>query len=298
LREKSLSLPRAMQWMPAGCCWSRTADRAVEDMFVDPFDRQLTAVTHGVRTACDEPVLASRAIEKLQAGNLRFVQGDVAPKKVGDMVRQALATYGQLPMAAVIGCADSRCPIETLFDTQPGDLFVLRNAGNTITHAEGSMVGSLEFAVGPLKTNLVLVLGHTKCGAIAGATQCAMANASEGKPSEGGGRKSTLETLLEGLGPVAMQAKGELQAGASVEEIAAHAVKVNVFHTIEKLLTYSEPLRSKVSEGKVEVHGAIYDIVTGKVKFLGQSPRLALLLGSQAMLQLREPHANEPALGA
>jgi carbonic anhydrase len=288
--------------MFASCfsCGSATTNAAEvdEETFTQEMARQITAVTHGVRTACDEPVLASRALEKLQAGNQRFVEGDVALQKVGDSTRQALATYGQLPMAAVIGCADSRCPLETLFDTQPGDLFVLRNAGNTVTHAEGSMVGSMEYAIGPLKTKLVLVLGHTKCGAIAGATQAAITSATTGQSKLSQKGKSTLEMLLSDLGPVAMQAKSELPSGASVEEITAYAIKVNVFHTIEKLLTYSEPLRNMVREGGVQVHGAVYDIVSGKVEFLGQSPRLALLLGSQAMLNPRMPITSEPAVGA
>merc|ERR1719301_83071 len=87
----------------------------------------------------------------------------------------SLATDGQSPspMAAVIGCADSRVPVEIVFDAQPGDLFILRNAGNTCSCAEGSIVGSLEYCIGNLRTPLVLVLGHTKCGALAGATQLA-----------------------------------------------------------------------------------------------------------------------------
>ena len=83
---------------------------------------------------------------------------------------EALATKGQAPHTAIVGCADSRCPLETLFDALPGDLFVLRNAGNTCTHAEGSILGSLEFCTGVLNTKLIFVLGHTNCGAIKGAT--------------------------------------------------------------------------------------------------------------------------------
>merc|ERR1719310_592055 len=86
---------------------------------------------------------------------------------------RSLADDGQSPMAAIIGCADSRVPVEIVFDAQPGDLFVLRNAGNTCMCAEGSIVGSTEYCIGHLRTPLVLVLGHTKCGAVAGATKMA-----------------------------------------------------------------------------------------------------------------------------
>jgi len=251
----------------------------------DSFDRQATPTQHGVRTAGDASVSAGRALEKLRDGNERYVQGALAAKRFSNQTREALATHGQNPIAALIGCADSRCPLEILFDLQPGDLFVLRNAGNTITHAEGSMVGSIEYSVQHLHTKLVLVLGHTRCGAIAGATKTMLSNSggenSGGKPASGTPEVPTaLEVLLKDLGPVCSKAQSELPEGATVDEIAAHAVKTNVFHTMEKLLMYSSALRGKVQSGDVEVHGAIYDIVSGKVDFVGQSPRQALLLES------------------
>ena len=110
------------------------------------------------------------ALQTLKAGNERFVVGAPAAGKVHHSMREALATKGQAPHTAIVGCADSRCPLETLFDALPGDLFVLRNAGNTCTHAEGSILGSLEFCTGALNTQLIFVLGHTNCGAIKGAT--------------------------------------------------------------------------------------------------------------------------------
>ena len=100
----------------------------------------------------------------------------------------------------------ARIPVFRLtrvFDAMPGDLFVLRNAGNTCTHAEGSMVGSLEFCAGKLGSKLIMVMGHTQCGAIAGATKTSLAN-KEGKGSKSAG--SALEGLLIGLSDVAEQA--------------------------------------------------------------------------------------------
>merc|ERR1712014_492110 len=182
----------------------------------DEFKRQVSDHIHGIRTAVDDRVPAEQALEKLRQGNARFVAGGPSAKNFDASHRQALAMHGQNPFAAVIGCADSRCPLEILFDCQPGDLFVLRNAGNTCTHAEGSMVGSVEYSVSALGTNLILVLGHTKCGAIAGATKAMMSN--KGKTDDKAG--STLDSLLKDLGPVAMQAESELESGASVEEIA------------------------------------------------------------------------------
>jgi len=243
-----------------------------------------------VRTACDDHVPAVKALEKLKAGNERFVTGAPSVTSFDAAHREALAAHGQNPYAAVIGCADSRCPLEILFDCKPGDLFVLRNAGNTCTHAEGSMVGSLEYSVSALGTNLILVLGHTKCGAIAGAAKTMLSN--KGKVSTD--QSSALNILLNDLGPVAMQAESELPSGASLDEIADHAVKVNVYHTMEKLLSYSGIVRKKVQSGEVELQGAIYDIVSGRVEFIGQCPRLPLLLGSHSTLV---PRAKLPVDG-
>merc|ERR1719210_1470781 len=90
-------------------------------------------------------------------------------------------------------------------------------------------------------------------------------------PKDDPRRSSLLDTMLTGLAPVAEKAGRELPEGAATEEIAAHAVRVNVFHTMDKLLEYSEPLRTKVEEGKIQIHGGIYDLQSGKVEFLGQA---------------------------
>jgi len=245
-----------------------------------------------MRTALDESIDAVTALEMLQKGNERFV-GDVpetpvVQQQVGAHLRCALSTKGQNPAAIVIGCADSRCPVEILFDADPGDIFVLRNAGNTIEHAEGSMVGSVEYATGHLGTRLIVVLGHTLCGAIAGATKTMIAKKEVPKEEPTGEannarprrRPSLLDNMLAGLSPVAEQADGELPAGSSMEEISAHAIKVNVFRTMDKLMEYSKPIREKVRDGKVQVHGAIYDLESGKVEWLGQSPKTNEMMDS------------------
>merc|ERR1719346_721504 len=141
-----------------------------------PHDKIHATAKHFVRTAGDEPVKALDALQALALGNDRFRKGEPIRRVVPSSRRQVLVDEGQAPLAAVVGCADSRCPVETLFDSMPGDLFVLRNAGNTCTHAEGSIAGSLEFCVGALKTNLIVILGHTKCGAVVGATKTYLAN--------------------------------------------------------------------------------------------------------------------------
>jgi len=236
-----------------------------------------------VRTARDAPVTAEWALAKLREGNERFVRGAGNMRTNFDVAhRQALAEHGQNPIAAIIGCADSRAPIEMLFDAMPGDIFTLRNAGNSLSHAEGSIVGSVEYCVGHLGARLVVVLGHTKCGAVMGATEAMLAAQKVKSAAE---KQTTLDKLLVGLGPVVQQAQLELKGSESAEEIAAHAVQVNIFAGIEKLLIYSEPIRTRAKSGEVQLHGAVYDIVSGEVTFLGQHPRLPLILGIHAGLR-------------
>ncbi|CAK9076170.1 unnamed protein product [Durusdinium trenchii] len=236
---------------------------------------------HGVRTAADSAVAADEALKMLQAGNERFAVGAPLAKNATAKMREALVSHGQAPHTAILGCADSRVPVDTVFDAMPGDLFVLRNAGNTCTHAEGSMVGSLEFCCGKLGSKLILVLGHTQCGAIAGATKTHLAS-KEGDASKNAG--CALEGLLMGLSRVAKQAEKELGVGAETDKLIAHAVKVNVFTSIDFLLKYSEPLRQLVKSGNLEIQGGIYHLETGRVEFMGRSPHQAQLLASDSSL--------------
>jgi len=232
------------------------------------------SITSGaVRTSKSAIVPPEEALAMLRNGNERFVVGAPVAGKMHKSMREALASVGQAPHAAVVGCSDSRVPLETIFDALPGDLFVLRNAGNTCTHAEGSVLGSLEFCTGALNTRLIFVLGHTNCGAMKGAT---MAFLQSQKPAAKDGH--ALDAMLRGLGSVAESAAMELGKEATGDEIAQHAVKLNVFATMNFMLQHSEPIRQKVKSGDLEVHGGIYDLASGRVQFLGQSPSQTKLL--------------------
>eukprot|EP00435_Cladocopium_sp_Y103_P031297 s1312_g7.t3 len=237
--------------------------------------------THGVRTGVDSAIAAEDALKMLKDGNERFAVGAPLAKHATSKMREALVSHGQAPHTAVFGCADSRVPVDTIFDAMPGDLFVLRNAGNTCTHAEGSMVGSLEFCAGKLGSKLILVLGHTQCGAIAGATKTYLGS-KDGPTSKNVG--CALEGLLIGLSRVAQQAEDELGVGAELDTLVAHSVKVNVFHSIDFLLKFSEPLRELVKSGSLEIQGGIYHLETGRVEFLGRSPRQSEFLTSDSSL--------------
>jgi len=228
----------------------------------------------GVRTTLDSALNPHEALMELRKGNKRFRSGEQNTQELSFQVRGSLASDGQSPMAAIIGCADSRVPIEIVFDSQPGDLFVLRNAGNTCMCAEGSMVGSIEYSIGHLRTPLVLVMGHTKCGAVAGATQmaCKPCLDPDDLESTASSKQTMLESLLSSLEAPVKEAAQMLPQSASLNEIAALAVKCNVFHTMRSLLKYSDLLREKVDAGQVQVQGAIYDITSGRVEFLGPLP--------------------------
>mmetsp|Transcript_67362 Transcript_67362/g.195073 ORF Transcript_67362/g.195073 Transcript_67362/m.195073 type:complete len:347 (+) Transcript_67362:66-1106(+) len=233
--------------------------------------------TFGVRTAQDDAVPADEALQKLIDGNKRFLAGKAETwRNVSTARLKALAAFGQKPMAAVVGCADSRAPVELLFDAPPGEIFVLRNAGNTLSNAEGSFVGSLEFSVNALGVKLIVFLGHTQCGAIKGATARTLATKG-GSPVA---QKALLDRLLVGLSPVVEQAWQDLGGEATEEEIATAAVEVNVMAGIQKLVEFSDSIRAKVKTGEVQVHGAVFDIETGKVKFLGEHPNLAQIIAA------------------
>ena len=186
----------------------------------------------GVRTAADVRLSARESLELLKEGNERFVLGTPLALPIDDSMREALVNQGQAPFTAVLGCADSRVPTDTIFDCMPGDLFVLRNAGNTCTHAEGSMLGSLEFCASKLGLKLILVLGHTQCGALIGAAEAYLGHSKGPQDSE----NRALEGLLSSLSTVSKRTAKMLSTTVDAEQLAEHSVKVNVFHSIDFML--------------------------------------------------------------
>jgi len=220
------------------------------------------AVPALVRTAKSDYVPGPKALATLKAGNASYASGQ-APAATQKSRIQALASDGQLPMAAVLVCADSRCPVELMFNVAPGDIFVCRNAGNAIAKAEGNIVASMEYCMAHLKTKLLVVLGHTKCGALNGAL--ASIPAADAAPKADA---SALEQYLVALTPAAKQAKAELPR-APDPEVAELAIRINVKNTMRSIVQISEPLRKQWQSGDLLIEGAIYDITTGRVEFIG-----------------------------
>ena len=201
---------------------------------------------HGAPT-----ITADEALRRLKEGNERFLAGEARFPTVQKDVLAALAK-GQHPYATILGCSDSRVPPELVFDAGFGELFVIRVAGNTLGP---TILGTLQYAGAHLRTPLFVVLGHEGCGAV----QAAVASRFEGK-----GIESRIATLLENIVP----GLDGLDTSRPPAEVMAAAVEANVRHTIAQLLETPEA-KARAAEGVMRLVGAVYEISTGRVRFLG-----------------------------
>src|SRR5210317_2378060 len=144
---------------------------------------------------------ASEALHRLRDGNYRFVNGDANNLKSINQARRAELVDGQNPFAVIVACSDSRVPVELLFDQGLGDLFVIRVAGNIVAP---SQIGSVEFAATNLGTRLVVVLGHSKCGAVDAALQALESASDIASPN----LRSIVDSIRPALEPLLAE-KGE-----------------------------------------------------------------------------------------
>ncbi|MCC6425850.1 MAG: carbonic anhydrase [Phycisphaerales bacterium] len=202
----------------------------------------------------DDPT-ADRALELLKEGNQRWANGETKDPNSDSARRELTADKGQKPFVTILTCADSRIPVERVFDRGVGELFTIRVAGNVAATAE---VGTIEYAVEHLHTPLLVVMGHTKCGAVAAAASGARLHGAVGE-------------LVAGIAP-AIDRVRRANPGADEAGIASAGVKENVWQSIFDLYKASEQVRGDARDGKVRVIGAIYDIATGKVEWLGEHP--------------------------
>ena len=206
-----------------------------------------------VLTADDQQALTpAQVLADLKAGNERFVAGKLTPR---DYMAQAEATAagGQYPKATILGCVDSRVPPEIIFDQGIGDVFVGRVAGNV---EDVNMVGSFEFATKVAGSKVVVILGHTSCGAIKGA-------------ADGVELGNLTELLNDFDAPIARADEAtEGEANSSNKEFLNLAIEENVRQTITDLLAQSEVISNLVEAGDLLVVGAVYDLGTGRVTWL------------------------------
>ncbi|APW60659.1 carbonic anhydrase [Paludisphaera borealis] len=190
----------------------------------------------------------------LREGNKRFASGQTSlltRRRPSDFAAMA---EGQAPVAAIIGCADSRVAPELIFDQGAGDLFVVRIAGNVVDGAGAVVKGSIEFAVAELGVRVVMVLGHSKCGAVKAAIQ--HVDARDSLPG-------SIDGLVELIKPAVADA-----AGASGDKLE-NVTKANVLRSVAKLKTAGPIVPELVRAGKVKIVGAVYDLATGVVEVFG-----------------------------
>lgn len=205
-------------------------------------------------------ISAKEALERLQAGNRRFVSGQHQLDTVIDEKRRDELVEGQQPFAVILGCSDSRVPVEIVFDQGLGDLFVIRVAGNIVAP---SQIGSVEFAAEKLGTRLVVVLGHTGCGAIQ-ATLDALQ-----QPQDPGSRN--LGSIVDRIRP-AVEELLETDLSQDREALVRHAVRANVRVAADHLRHGSEILEYLIQDDGLLIVGAEYALETGAVDFFEGLP--------------------------
>lgn len=230
---------------------------------------------HAPAASAAKPNMAEHALRMLKEGNERFLEGrPIHPNT--DVFRIAdTGGNGQHPFAAIVTCADSRLAVERLFDRGMGDLFVVRVAGNV---CDPNQNGSVEYACEHLGTQLVVVMGHSKCGAV----KAAIAGVDAGR---------NIGSLLDNIAPAVQSVRAahpDLEGEALVEAV----VRENVWQGIEDLLRGSSTMREMVAAGRVKVVGAVYDVGTGAVEWLGAHPaQIGLLKADDAAAAVNEPVA-------
>ncbi len=201
-------------------------------------------------------------LQMLLEGNNRYTNGTVQAHNYQERI--AATAGGQNPSAVILSCIDSRVPVEQVFDVSVGDVFSVRVAGN-INGTKS--LGSIEYAVGVSGVQLVMVLGHTKCGA---ATAAVAAVVGEQLP-EIVNECTSLPSIIDGFKPVATAENLEGYKTAEAGEkssIVDNVAKENVSHTCQSLIDNSPVIARLVSEGSVKVVGAMYDVATGQVELV------------------------------
>ena len=222
-----------------GCCTTSTTTSST------PQRRDLAALK-----AEQAALTPAQVLESLQQGNERFASGKAKPR---DMRHdQEITAAGQFPHAVILSCIDSRAPAEFIFDQGLGNLFNARIAGNV---ANNDIVGSMEFACAAAGAKLVLVMGHTRCGAVMGASDHV--------------EMGNLTGLLDRIQP-AVQAVHDVpgERNSTNEKFVEAVAEANVRLTVARIRELSPILRDLETAGKIQIVGCIYNLETGRVQFL------------------------------
>lgn len=199
-------------------------------------------------------------LEAMKKGNERFISGErkyphLDAKRVKELVS------GQNPIVTILSCSDSRVPPEHVFDVGLGDMFTIRVAGNV---SDTDEIGTIEYGVHHLGTPLLIVMGHSSCGAVTAVAT---------KADVGG----SIPALVDNIAPAVEKVKHQHPDKAAKDLVPA-AIKENVNQSIEDLLTNSADTRHLVESGKLLIVGAVYHLDDGKVEWLGKHPKEKELL--------------------
>lgn len=198
-------------------------------------------------TASQPATTPAEAVERLREGNRRVVEGAVVERSWSEQVRAA--STGQYPFVFVLGCIDSRVPVEKIFDQGLGDVFTARVAGNVINE---DLLGSMEFACKLVGSKAIIVLGHTSCGAVLGAI--------------GKVRLGHLTSLFQKIEPAVEAVREEMDSDDP--GFADRVAEANVQLVLESIREESPVLAEMEAAGEIALLGAMYDITNGKVRFL------------------------------
>ena len=196
-----------------------------------------------------ESITPDLVFQILIDGNDRFVNNLKAHRNLLEQVNET--KEGQFPIATILSCIDSRTSAELIFDQGLGDVFSIRIAGNILND---DILGSMEFATKIMGTKIILVLGHTRCGAIVGACD----NIKFGK----------LTTLLDKVQPaIALESKTTSNRNGNNEQFVNNVTEINVHLIMQKIQDDSDIIRELLEQGQLKIVGGVYDVETGKVAF-------------------------------
>ena len=205
-------------------------------------------------------VSAREAFARLREGNLRFASNVGGPDGSLTQSRRAELPTAQQPFAIILGCSDSRVPAEIVFDQGLGDLFVIRVAGNIVAP---SQVGSVEFAAARFDTRLVVVLGHSQCGAITATLEELR------RPTENQSRN--LRAIVDRVRP-SVEGLLATELRHDVDALVRQAVRANIRSSVDHLRHGSEVLEQLIQDEGLRVVGAEYSLETGVVEFFDGTP--------------------------
>ncbi|MCG8533188.1 MAG: carbonic anhydrase [Desulfovibrionales bacterium] len=199
------------------------------------------------------------ALKALQEGNQRFVANDSAhPRsRYEQTIMEEDVDQNRHAIATVVACSDSRVPVERIFDNDIMDTFIVRAAGNV---AGVDQTGSVEYGVGVVETPLLVILGHTKCGAVQATLDRLYGKEVPSSPS--------IDSILNRITPAVEKAVSQKERNVSVLDAA---IEYNIWQSLHDLFVQSQMIRERYADGKVKIVAAIYDLHTGVVSWLDEA---------------------------